>query len=68
MLKNTLLAAGAAIAVIASVSLPAAATGGLPMSSPDPQGVPEPTTVLGSLAIGGGLIAKKIAGSKQAEK
>ena len=64
MLKNTLLAAGAAIAIIGSASLPASATGGLPQSS-DPQPVPEPMTVLGSLAVGGGFVAKKIAGARK---
>ena len=64
MLKNILFATGAAIAIIASASLPASATGGLPQSS-DPQSVPEPMTVLGSLAVGGGFVAKKIADSRK---
>ncbi|MDJ0705481.1 MAG: PEP-CTERM sorting domain-containing protein [Leptolyngbyaceae cyanobacterium MO_188.B28] len=65
MLKNTLFAAGAAIAVIATASLPASATGGLPTKSTNPQPVPEPITILGTLAVGGGFVAKKIADAKQ---
>lgn len=67
MIKHSLFAAGMAIAVITAVALPASATGGLPSPSPDPEEVPEPLTIIGSLVVGGGIIAKKFAGSKQDE-
>ncbi|MEB3343476.1 PEP-CTERM sorting domain-containing protein [Okeania sp.] len=56
MFKNTLSLAAATIAVVASTSLPAAAVGGLPA----PVSVPEPTTILGTLVVGGiGLLTTK---------
>ncbi|MDY7008586.1 MAG: PEP-CTERM sorting domain-containing protein [Cyanobacteriota bacterium] len=67
MLKNTLLTVAATIAVVASSSLPAAAVNCPPGQVPDADGfgcvdapikVPEPTSILGILAVGG-LIGKK---------
>ena len=51
MIKHSLFAAGMAIAFITA----------------DPEEVPEPLTIIGSLVVGGGIIAKKFAGSKQDE-
>lgn len=76
MLKNSLLAAGAAIAVIASSSMPASAVGCPSGQIPNPSGfgcvdvepVPEPLTILGSVAVGGALLGKKVLGSKNADK
>ena len=68
MLKNTLSIAAATIAVVASTSLPAAAVGGLPGQT---QSVPEPATILGTLAVGSmGLLAtkKKTAVSNEEQK
>lgn len=70
MLKNTLFVAAAAIAVVASFSAPASATGGLPGTT-TPVSVPEPSTLLGTLVVGGiGLMStkKKGAQSNQEQK
>ena len=72
MLKNTLSVAAATIAVIASASLPAAATfGNLGNQANSPARVPEPSTILGTLVVGGiGLIStkKKDAQSNEEQK
>ncbi len=74
MLKNTLSVAAATIAVIASVSLPAAAVIDLDEvinSADTPARVPEPSTILGTLVVGGiGLIStkKKAAQSNEEQK
>ena len=69
MLKNTLFAAGAAIALIASSSLPASAVGGGRDFSNhnNPEPVPEPVTVLGSILVGGSFLAKKLTDKKHEE-
>nr|WP_293098002.1 PEP-CTERM sorting domain-containing protein [Okeania sp. SIO2F4] len=73
MLKNTLSVAAATIAVIASASLPAAATGlgDILGQANTPARVPEPSTILGTLVVGGiGLIStkKKDAQSNEEQK
>lgn len=77
MLKNTLSVAAATIAVIASVSLPAAAVptcspaaaaASLCTPDPEPEKVPEPTTILGLLSVGGVMAAKKMVDSYKASK
>jgi len=72
MLKNTLSVAAATVATIASLSLPAAATGGsilAQINDPEPTRVPEPSTILGSLVVGGiGLIGTKKKGSQSNEE
>ncbi len=72
MLKNTLSVAAATIAVIASASLPAAASiGSLTGTANTPARVPEPSTILGTLVVGGiGLIStkKKAAQSNEEQK
>jgi hypothetical protein len=67
MLKKTLLVASAAIALSAASSVPAFATAcpsgefdgfGQCISGPQPQPIPEPSTILGTLVMGG-FIGKK---------
>ena len=76
MLKNTLFAAGAAIAIIAASSMPASAvscpSGKVPDANGfgcvDAQEVPEPLTILGSVAVGGAILGKKALSAKKADK
>lgn len=66
MLKNTLFAAAATITIVASSSLPAAASGGLPGASVS---VPEPSTILGTLVVSGiGLLTTKKKGAESNEE
>ena len=66
MLKTILLTAVTAASLGVVTVAPANAFGNLPEPDPTPTApVPEPLTVLGSLAVGGGILAKKIADSKQ---
>ncbi|MDB9527238.1 PEP-CTERM sorting domain-containing protein [Oscillatoria sp. CS-180] len=66
MLRKTFLTAGAAIALASAISMPASARGGGRDTSAEP--VPEPMTILGSIAVGGGLLAKKFKDSRQEEQ
>ncbi|NEQ39975.1 MAG: PEP-CTERM sorting domain-containing protein [Okeania sp. SIO3I5] len=77
MLKKTLFVVASTIAVTAATSLPAAAnlkcppnipSGVIPGCSSAPVKVPEPTTVLGLLCVGGGMVAKKMVDSRMASK
>ncbi|MEM1172948.1 MAG: PEP-CTERM sorting domain-containing protein [Cyanobacteria bacterium P01_H01_bin.35] len=72
MLKNTLSTAAATIAIVASASLPAAATSDLTDligSAEPPARVPEPSTILGTLAVGGiGLLTAKKKGAQSNEE
>ncbi|WP_353931015.1 PEP-CTERM sorting domain-containing protein [Okeanomitos corallinicola TIOX110] len=69
MLKKTLFVASAAIALAATLSLPALAiVDNEDDFTPDVVTVPEPMTVFGLIAFaGGGLLAKKRADSQKAE-
>ncbi|NER80661.1 MAG: PEP-CTERM sorting domain-containing protein [Leptolyngbya sp. SIO1D8] len=60
MIKNVVLTAAAIASLGVMTTAPAFASGGLPTKS-----VPEPLTILGSLAAGGGIVAKKIADAKK---
>lgn len=64
MFKKLALAAVTATSLGLFAVAPASATG-LNNITPDPEPVPEPLTVLGSLAVGGGLAIKKFADSKR---
>ncbi|MGF1535402.1 MAG: PEP-CTERM sorting domain-containing protein [Elainellaceae cyanobacterium] len=59
MLKKITFVTGLAIAIAAAASLPASAAGGGRNFS-DPEEVPEPLTIVGSLLVGGGLLTKKL--------
>lgn len=65
MTKKIALAAVTAISLGFTAVAPASATGGLPSAVPDPEPVPEPLTILGSLAVGGGIVAKKFTDAKK---
>lgn len=73
MLKNTLFVAAATISVIASSSLPASAVDDCPAGQvpgdfggcvDGPVSIPEPSSILGILAVGG-LIGKKALDAKK---
>lgn len=74
MLRNLALAAGAAIAFVAASSAPASATtcpAGQELTdfgcvAVEP--VPEPLTILGSIAFGGALLGKKALDSQKADQ
>ncbi len=75
MLKNILSVAAATIAIVASASLPAAAfldlEGTIGSADTPKARVPEPSTILGTLVVGGiGLIStkKKSAESNEDQK
>jgi hypothetical protein len=72
MLKKALFVTSAALAISTTASLPAFATGtcspsdiaiGVPGCEQEPVKVPEPTTMLGILLVGGSMAAKKFADS-----
>jgi hypothetical protein len=68
MLKSTLLAASAAIAIVAAASPASAFTTFPGPNQPPTQKVPEPATILGTIAVGGALLAQKKMAAKKAEK
>ncbi|MEO0984324.1 MAG: PEP-CTERM sorting domain-containing protein [Cyanobacteria bacterium J06639_14] len=68
MTKKIALAAVTAISLGFTAVAPASASfggGGFSPTTPPPEPVPEPLTILGSLAVGGGIVAKKIADAKK---
>lgn len=68
MLKNTLFVVASAIAIVGSASLPAAAfgSGNLADGANNPTEVPEPSTILGTMVVGGiGLLSSKKSNQEQ---
>lgn len=62
--KIALTAATVASLGFVAVSPAMASIDFLPQPTPEDKPVPEPLTILGSLAVGGGLVASKLKGKK----